>query len=122
MSGNRFNYATGSVTLSTSAKTVAQVLAASNHGVNISQIDIDFDKVGDTLTGKALVEVLYQTTAGTMTAVTAAQTLDSSDTVQSTGSKNATAEPTAGNVIQSEYVDVLRSNHIRITYLFFSAN
>ena len=50
------------------------------------------------------VRVLKQTTAGTATARTPAKTAGGSTTLQSTGQENATAEPTAGNVLYDQNV------------------
>ena len=86
------------------AKTVLQITAASNHRVKI---------LGVAIYGKGIVvtdtpikfRILRQTTAGTMTGGTAGTHIskhnDSDDeTVQTACAINATAEPTAGDVLE----------------------
>lgn len=80
------------------AKTVIQVVAAANHRVKIKRWGVFFDGVSAT---EAPVEVrlLRQTTAGTMSALTPVALDTAAETIQTTAQHTATAEPTAGNVV-----------------------
>lgn len=104
MAGVRFAAVTGQVSTGTAAKTVLQVVAASNHRVIIDEISISFEGTSNTAT-PIQVRVLRQTTAGTMTALTPIKVDDSADeTLQVTAQHTATAEPTASDVFMSELV------------------
>ncbi len=91
---------TSEVTLAAAtAKTVIQLVAPSNHRVAILGFGVFFD--GTSVTAEPVqVRVLRQTTAGTMSALTPVA-LDGSvgETIQSTAQHTASAEPTAGNVV-----------------------
>lgn len=81
------------------AKTALQLVAASNHRVKILRWGVFFDGVSGT---EAPVEVILvrQTTAGTMTANTPKKIDDSlAETLQTTAQDNASAEPTATDVV-----------------------
>lgn len=85
-------------------KTVAQVKAPTNQRVVIREISISFQGTTNT-DAPALVQLLRQTTAGTMTAGTpVAVDDDNTETIQSTTQYNATVEPTAGNILAEWYV------------------
>lgn len=81
------------------AKTVLQLVAASNHRVRVPRWGVAFE--GTTTTAEpVLVRLLRQTTAGTMSAATPVKTDDSlGETLQTTAQYNASAEPTAGDVL-----------------------
>ena len=80
------------------AKTVIQLVAPANHRVKVLGWGIFFDGV-NTAGEPVQVRVLRQTTAGTMSALTPVQVIPVSETIQSTAQHTATAEPTAGDVI-----------------------
>jgi hypothetical protein len=100
MSGVLFAATTAEIALTAAtAKTVLQLVAASNHRVKVNGWGVFFD--GTSTTAEPVqVRVLRQTTAGTMSANTP-QKINSSDdeTLQTTAQDNATAEPTAGAVL-----------------------
>lgn len=104
MSGNRIKAVTGQIATGTSTKTLLQVVAASNHKVLIDEISISFEGTSNTAT-PIKVDVLRQTTAGTMSALTIVKDPDDFDEIiQATAQHTATAEPTAGDVLLSEHV------------------
>lgn len=85
-------------------KTVLQLIAASNHRVLVTRIELSFQGVS-AVEPPVLVDILRQTSAGTATAATPRKLNDSDDeTLQTTGSKNATVEPTAGDILENFYV------------------
>jgi hypothetical protein len=81
------------------AKTVIQITAAANHRVAVLGWGVFFD--GTSVTAEPVqVRLLRQTTAGTMTSLTpVALDGDVALTLQTTAQHTATAEPTAGNVL-----------------------
>lgn len=81
-------------------KTVVQVVAPANQRQKIKGYGVSFD--GTSVTAEPVqVELLRQTTAGTMTALTPVKLVAGSETVQSTAQHTATAEPTAGDILDS---------------------
>ncbi len=82
-------------------KTVLQLIAPTNHRVAITSFGVFFD--GTSVTAEpVVVRVLRQSSAGTMsTQVAAAMDGSVTETILSTAQYNATAEPTAGNVLLS---------------------
>lgn len=104
MAGNRFKAVTGQISTGTSAKTLLQIVAATNQKVLIDEISISFNGVSTTAE-PIKVDVLRQTTAGTMSALTLVKDPDDFDeTIQTTAQHTASAEPTAGDVLLSEHV------------------
>lgn len=104
MAGNRFRGVTGQIATGTSAKTLLQVVAASNHKVLIDEISISFNGVSNTAE-PIKVDILRQTTAGTMSALTLVKDPDDwGETIQTTAQHTSTSEPTAGDVLLSEHV------------------
>ena len=95
-----FGGADSLVAVSTSTITVVQVAAAANHPITL----LGFEIFGDSTDLDATPipgELLRQTTAGTMSAVTEALLNDNyGTTIQSVGLHTATAEPTAGAVLK----------------------
>ena len=81
------------------AKTVMQLVAASNHRVRLLRWGVFFD--GTSVTAEPVqVRLLRQTTAGTMSALTPVKKDDSiAETLQTTAQHTATVEPTAGDVL-----------------------
>jgi len=95
---------TSEVTTGTAKKTLLQVVAAANHRVIVKEISVSFKGVSNT-DAPILVQVLRQTTAGTMTALTLNPwdtTLD--ETLQTTGQHTATVEPTGAVEVMGEEV------------------
>jgi hypothetical protein len=104
MAGCRFKGTTAPVTTGTAVKTLLQIVAAANHAALIDEISISFNGTSNTAE-PIRVDVLRQTTAGTMTALTLVKDPDDWDeTIQTTAQHTATAEPTAGDVLMTEYV------------------
>jgi hypothetical protein len=83
------------------AKTILQLVAPANHRLKIIGWGVFFDGTNPNAE-PVQVRLLRQTTAGTATAVTPKKNDNSiSETIQSAGQKNATAEPTAGDVLKA---------------------
>lgn len=82
------------------AKTVLQVFAPANQRVKIKGWGVYFD--GTSVSAEPVqIQLIRQTNAGTMSAVTPAKSDDSlPETVQSSASVDASAEPTNGDVLQ----------------------
>jgi len=101
MSGVQWRATTGEVTTGVAALTALQLVAASNHRVYIDKIDVSFK--GIVVTDAPIkVRILRQTTAGTMSALTPTKGNDADDeTLQITAQHTATAEPTAGDLLDS---------------------
>lgn len=82
------------------AKTVLQLRAPANHRLKVLGWGIYFDGVAVDA-APVQIKLLRQTTDGTMTSVTALKLDDSlGETLLASGGKNATAEPTAGDVLE----------------------
>lgn len=85
--------------------TVLQVVAAANHRTKVQGWGISIKGTSAT-DPPVLVTVVRQTTAGTMTAGAAGTDISKknsadTETIQTTVQKNATAEPTLGDIIES---------------------
>jgi hypothetical protein len=104
MAGVGFRVNTSEIASGTSVKTLLQVLAASNHRILIHEISVSCK--GQTSTDAPLkVEVLRQTTAGTMTSLTPVKECTADDeTLQVTAQHTASAEPTASDILIVEEV------------------
>lgn len=105
MAGIFFEAQTGVVALAAGvAKTVLQIVAATNTRILIHEFSVSFDGVTDTAV-PAIVSAARQTTAGTASALTLAKNNESDgETLQSTGQHSATVEPTTGSAVISEHV------------------
>jgi hypothetical protein len=79
-------------------KTVVQLVAASNHKVKVLGWGVFFDGVSGTAE-PVQVEILRQTTAGTMSALTPSKLGTDSETLQTTAQHTASAEPTASDIL-----------------------
>lgn len=90
------------VTASTT-KTVLQYLAPSTHQARLKSLSVSFDAT-DATDIPPRVDLLRQTSAGTMTAGTLTPVDPGTEAAQGSTSNNATAEPTAGAVLASWYV------------------
>mgnify|MGYP006908266904 CR=1 FL=1 len=104
MAGVRFKAVTDEIATGTALKTLLQVVAASNHGVLIDEVSISFKGTSNTA-APIQVEVVRQTTAGTMSSLTPVKDPDDTDeTLQVTAQHTATVEPTEGDVLMRELV------------------
>lgn len=89
------------ITTGTSIKTLLQLIAAANHAIEIVEISYSGHGVNNTHQPH-LIELVRQTTAGTMTALTTVKADDSvADSLDTTAQHTATAEPTAGDVLRA---------------------
>ena len=100
MAGLRFTVPF-TVTTATSTVTVVQLIAATNTRIRIERIVITGKGVLNT-DAPCQFELLLQTTAGTMTAITPVkQNSGDSETIQTTANQTFTAEPTASTIKQA---------------------
>lgn len=99
----RFSAITPEVTLTgTVGQTVLQVAAPANQRIVLERVGMFFD--GTSVTGEpVVVELIQQTTAGTMTSLSTLAKLEDSlpETVQTTAQHTATAEPTGTTVVDA---------------------
>lgn len=99
-----FNANTPAITPGAVAQTMLQIAAPANQRVLVHEIAISFQGISTTDT-PILVEVLRQTTAGTMSSLTPVKNNNGDDeTIQTTAQHTATVEPTGGDVLASRYV------------------
>jgi hypothetical protein len=108
MAGVRFKVRTNGIATGTSAKTLLQIKAATNHAVLVEEVSISFAGTNNTH-APIRVDIMRQTTAGTMTASGTNSSIvkdpdDSSETLQTTASDTATVEPIASDILRTEYV------------------
>lgn len=105
MSAVGLRFRSGAVATGTALKTIAQLVAASNHGVKCRGFSFSFQGTSNT-DAPILCQVSRQSTAGTMSAGTGPvkDPDDTDETVQTTSQVNATAEPTTGDVLWEDYV------------------
>lgn len=95
---------TGEIALSAGvAKTVVQLAGGANVIEAVTGAWISFDGTSNTAE-PTIVEILRQTTAGTMTARSPLKTKDTATALLATGGVNATLEPTAGDVLKTFHV------------------
>jgi len=110
MSGLRFTVAPGEIALTGgAAKTVLQVKAPAEQRVKLWAFGLYFD--GTSATAEPVVaQLVRQTTDGTLTSVTPSK-LDPgcAETIQTAAGKNASSEPTAGDVLKQWEVHPQRS-------------
>lgn len=104
MAGVRAVAQTAEIDTGTSKKTLLQIVAATNQRVLVREISVSFDGTSNTA-APILVQVLRQTTAGTMSALTLQKmNPDDGETLQTTGQHTATAEPTGTDEVLGESV------------------
>lgn len=106
MSGVNFKARTDPIATGTSAKTIFQLVAASNHGVIIKSWAISFAGTSNTA-APIRVDILRQTDAGTMgtSASTIAKDPDDTDeTLQTTRQDTASSEPSEGAILETHFV------------------
>lgn len=104
MAGVGFSANVSAIAITSTAKTVLQLVAASNHGVTLDEIAVTF-KGGIPTTDGILVELITQTTAGTMSSLTLVkEPPTAAETLQTTAQHTATVEPTTTTVREQFYV------------------
>lgn len=104
MAGVRLVTNTPEINLTTSLTTLLQIVPASNQRVLVKELSISFKGTSNTAS-PVLVEILRQTTAGTMSSLTPGKWNSSdSETLQTTAQHTASAEPTASTVLLAEEV------------------
>lgn len=104
MAGVRLTCQSPKITFSTSTITLLQIKAAANQRVVVSEVSVSFDGTSNTA-APIQVDLLRQSTAGTMTSLTPAKVNSSdSETVQTTAQHTATVEPTASTLLMTEQV------------------
>lgn len=95
-----FGAADSLIATGTGTKTIVQIVAAANHGILVESFGLFGDSI-DLDATPIPAELLRQTTAGTMSALTLTKRNDSNgDTLDTTAQHTATAEPTAGDVLK----------------------
>jgi hypothetical protein len=88
----------------TAVKTLLQLVAPTNQRLLVKEISISFKGITST-DAPILVDLLRQTTAGTMSALTInPDDAGYDEALQATAQHTATAEPTAGVILYSEEV------------------
>jgi len=114
MAGLLFNAGTeGEVALSAATvKTIVRVKAPANQMVKVLAWGVSFDGTVST-NEPVVVQLLRQTTDGTGTSFTAKKVNDSiSTSVQSTTHKDFSAEPTAGDILDTKEIHPQSGLHI----------
>ena len=90
---------TPEISITAAVKTLLQLVAPTNHRGILKEWSVSFKGIVSVDT-PVLVELLRQTTAGTMTALTLVKVDPTNDeTLQFTAQHTSTSEPTAGDVI-----------------------
>lgn len=84
------------ITVNTGPTTLLQVEAPANQRVVITKIQVTFAG-----SNTCTLQLMTQTTAGTMTGATAYSRNGATETLQSVWQHSATAEPTSGNVYET---------------------
>jgi hypothetical protein len=104
MAGNFGSLTTSAdIASTTAAKTILQLVAPANQGLRVQAFGLGFKGVTVTDT-PIVVEIVRQTTAGTMTSRTPLKRGVSGTTIQATGNENATAEPTTTDILWSNAI------------------
>jgi len=101
MAGRRGIVTVVGVATGTAAKTLLQLIAAANHAIEVLEVGAGFH--GTTNTNEPItVELVRQTTAGTMSSATPVKADDSvADSLDTTAQHTATAEPTTTDVLRA---------------------
>ena len=90
--------------VTTAAETLIQLVAPSNHRLKILEWGVFFDGTSAT-DAPIIVDILRQSTAGTSASLTLVKWNDSDDeTLQATALQDFSAEPTAGDILESKEV------------------
>ena len=104
MAALEFTGLVSEVASGTTTLTLVQLVAPANHLVRVLDYTVSFK--GTNATAEPIeVQLLRQTTAGTSAALTLVKNNDSiAETILTTALKTFTAEPTAGDILDVEYV------------------
>lgn len=97
------------------AKTILQLVAPTNQRLAVRGVSVSFDGVSSTAE-PVQVDILRQTTAGTMSAATPVREDVGSETLQATAQKTATVEPTAGDILRRYEVHPQAGAEFRFGY------
>lgn len=101
------------ISTGTSAKTLLQLIAAANHAIKVLEVLIGFHGTSNTAE-PILVQLVRQSSAGTMSALTAVKGDDSvADSLDTTAQHTATSEPTTGDVLRSWTVHPQTGLHVQ---------
>jgi hypothetical protein len=106
MAGLRFRSVPAAISTGVAIKTMIQLLAATNQRVKVNEASMSFNGTSNT-NAPIYVELVKQTSAGTITNTTALTKEDAAyaETIQTVGKDTATVEPTdSGAVLVAEYV------------------
>lgn len=104
MSGVGIIAVTAQVSTGTSAKTILQLVAASNHAILITEWSISFEGTSNTAAPIQVI-LMRQTTAGTMSALTLVFNPDDLDeTPEASAQHTSTSEPSSGNILDGHLV------------------
>lgn len=114
--GLRLRTPVDEITVGNSAtKTVVLITAPSNQKVRVKAWSVSTDGT-DSTQSPVTIELMKFTTAGTMTSITPVKmNQDDGETPQSTAAKNATVEPTGGDVYMNREIPFANGN---FTYIF----
>lgn len=96
------------------AKTVLQIVAPANQRLKIKRWGVFFDGTSSTAE-PVQVRLLRQTTAGTMTALPMTKQDTHAEAIQATAQHTATAEPTAGDVLDVVEVHPQSGYEVQLT-------
>lgn len=104
MAGLKFMAQSPEIASGTAKKTLVQIKAATNQRVIVREVSVSFKGTSNTAS-PVLVQVIRQSTTGTMTGFTPVK-YDSAmgETLQTTAQHTATAEPTTTDILMSEEV------------------
>lgn len=103
MSGVLAACTTSEITTGTSAKTLVQLVAPSAQRLRVRRYWVAFDGISPTAE-PIQVRLLRQTTAGTASSLTPVAISPAAATVRATAQYNASAEPTAGDVLDAKEI------------------
>lgn len=104
MAGVFFDLTTAEIATGTSAKTLMQIVAATNQRVIVHEWGISFQGVSNTA-DPIQVDLILQTDAGTSSALTPVKANQGdNETLQTTARHTATVEPAGTTIFQSYFV------------------
>ncbi len=102
---------TGEIATGTALKTLLQLVAATNHRVKVLGFGISFKGV-TAADPPILVQLVRQTGAGTMSALTLKKKLNlGAETIQTTAQHTATAEPTPVDILWAKEIHPQGGSH-----------
>lgn len=96
---------TAEISTGTSAKTLVQVVSASDHQIELLEAQVSFDGISSTAE-PIICELVRQSDAGTMSGLTPvlAHSMPASFSIRTTAQHTASSEPTTGDVLWREEV------------------